>query len=264
MKKLIVLLSIFVLASCGMSEVDKEEIAIITCNIMSESRNMDAAMRIKEINSAREKIGEERFLLTDESIKESFKYFLCKDLVLNDEFYYENLEAAKKRWAEAEIVMKEAERQAEKEKAILEQEEQRIGQKLREGALKLEQEKQEAALKKENEERRVALKTAIKKYNQNILSQIEGYTPEVKRAWWNKNGLLITINCKQLLGLNYECKVNNAVDEISFVQSVPISNSQSGIYRSHCINNLKFISYSPKGKSPVINQTIKNGEPEAC
>jgi hypothetical protein len=207
MKKLIVLLSIFVLASCGMSEVDKEEIAIITCNIMSESRNMDAAMRIKEINSAREKIGEERFLLTDESIKESFKYFLCKDLVLNDEFYYENLEAAKKRWAEAEIVMKEAERQAEKEKAILEQEEQRIGQKLREGALKLEQEKQEAALKKENEERRVALKTAIKKYNQNILSQIEGYTPEVKRAWWNKNGLLITINCKQLLGLNYEMEV---------------------------------------------------------
>jgi hypothetical protein len=68
----------------------------------------------------------------------------------------------------------------------------------------------------------------------------------------------------QLLGMTDECKVNNAVDEISFVQSVPISNSQSGIYRSHCINNLKFISYSPKGKSPVINQTIKNGEPEAC
>ena len=68
----------------------------------------------------------------------------------------------------------------------------------------------------------------------------------------------------QLLGMTNECKMNNTVDEISFVQSAPISNSQSGIFRSHCINSLKFISYSPKGKGPVINQAIKNGEPEAC
>lgn len=68
----------------------------------------------------------------------------------------------------------------------------------------------------------------------------------------------------QLLGMSNECKMNNTVDEISFVQSVPISNSQSGIFRSHCINNLKFISYSPTGKAPVINQAIKNSEPEVC
>jgi hypothetical protein len=59
-------------------------------------------------------------------------------------------------------------------------------------------------------------------------------------------------------------EINNSVNEISFVQSVPISKMQSGVVRSHCINSLKFISYSPKGSIPTIAQTIKNGLPESC
>ena len=55
MKKLSVIISIFVLFSCGMPQAEKEEIAIIACNIVGESRNMDGVMRIKEINAAREK-----------------------------------------------------------------------------------------------------------------------------------------------------------------------------------------------------------------
>jgi len=50
MKRLLLLTAIF-LSACGPSNQEKEEIAIITCNIMGESRNMDGAMRIKEINN---------------------------------------------------------------------------------------------------------------------------------------------------------------------------------------------------------------------
>ena len=120
MKKLPALLVIFVIASCGMSDADKEEIAIITCNVMGESRNMDAAMRIKELNAAREKIGEERFLLTDAVIKESMKYSLCKDLVLNDSYdeKLNNLKAieAEQKLAEAKIKAEKQRIAAEKQK----------------------------------------------------------------------------------------------------------------------------------------------------
>ena len=54
MKKLILFSSVLiVLVGCGPSQKEKEEIAILTCNIMGESRNMDASLRIKEINAAR-------------------------------------------------------------------------------------------------------------------------------------------------------------------------------------------------------------------
>ena len=83
MKQLLLLTAIF-LTACGPSTKEKEEIAIITCNIMGESRNMDGAVRIKEINAAREKMGEDSFLGSDDVIKQSFEYGLCKELVLND------------------------------------------------------------------------------------------------------------------------------------------------------------------------------------
>ena len=95
MKNLILFIPIFfILISCGPSQKEKEEIAILTCNIMSESRNMDASVRLKEINAAREQIGEERYLSTDDGIKEAFKYGLCKELVLNND-YQNKLEEAK-------------------------------------------------------------------------------------------------------------------------------------------------------------------------
>ena len=59
---------------------------------MGASRNMDGAFRIKEVNYAREKMGEELFLGTDEDIKISFTFGLCKELVLNDQAYNLKLE----------------------------------------------------------------------------------------------------------------------------------------------------------------------------
>ena len=69
---------------CGPSQEQIDNIATITCNIMGESRNMDSALRIREINSAREKIGAEPFLQGDAAIVESIEWGLCEELVKAD------------------------------------------------------------------------------------------------------------------------------------------------------------------------------------
>lgn len=84
MKSLYSTLLFVLLVSCGVSDEERMEIATLTCNVMAESRNMDAAFRIKELNSARELLGEDRYLEGDNVIKESFQFDLCKELVLND------------------------------------------------------------------------------------------------------------------------------------------------------------------------------------
>jgi hypothetical protein len=94
MKRLLLVTAIF-LTACGPSTQKKEEIAVITCNIMVESGNMEGAVRLKEINKARWLIGASRFLGSDDAIKESFIYGLCNELVLNDPQYQEKLLAAR-------------------------------------------------------------------------------------------------------------------------------------------------------------------------
>jgi hypothetical protein len=85
MKKLILISALLLtITGCGPSYKERQDIAQLTCNIMGESRNMDAAFRIKEINAAREKLGEPVYLGSDEKIKRSFEYGLCVSLVLND------------------------------------------------------------------------------------------------------------------------------------------------------------------------------------
>ena len=101
---------LLILVSCGPSQKEKEEIAIVTCNIMGESRNMDASIRIKEINAARDQIGEAKYLSTDKEIKEAFEYGLCKELVLNDPNYPSKLSELKRLEIEA---VRKAEEKAE-------------------------------------------------------------------------------------------------------------------------------------------------------
>ena len=63
--KLLVPTFLVMFVGCGPSQEQIDNIATITCNIMGESRNMDLALRIREINSVREKIGAEPFLQGD-------------------------------------------------------------------------------------------------------------------------------------------------------------------------------------------------------
>ena len=80
----LIIFSVFVITGCGPSEEEKknklllerqkiqqerEEVAIITCNILYESSILGGAQRIKEVNIAREKLNEGKFLGRDKQIK---------------------------------------------------------------------------------------------------------------------------------------------------------------------------------------------------
>lgn len=87
MKRYLLPVIAIILSSCGPSNKEKLQIATISCNYISETRNMDATLRLKEMNVAREKLGEDPFLGVDDDIKDAVKYGLCKELVLNDPDY---------------------------------------------------------------------------------------------------------------------------------------------------------------------------------
>tara|TARA_B110000908_G_scaffold75173_1_gene90526 strand:+ start:1336 stop:1986 length:651 start_codon:yes stop_codon:yes gene_type:complete len=86
MIRILFVLSLFVLASCGPSAEEKINIAAIACSIMGETRNMDAAVRVEKMNDVRVKIGGEPFLGGDSTIQEAFEYGLCLELVLNEKY----------------------------------------------------------------------------------------------------------------------------------------------------------------------------------
>ena len=90
MNKTLIILSVTLLASCGPSAEEKKNIAAVTCSIMGETRNMDGAVRVREMNDAREKIGGEPFLEGDDAIEEAIGFGLCRELVLGT--YDETLE----------------------------------------------------------------------------------------------------------------------------------------------------------------------------
>lgn len=152
MKKLILIFgSVLIISGCGPSQEEKQQVAIeqqrieqeaseklaqekanriaaITCSIMSETRNMDAAIRVREINDARDKIGGEPFLRGDAAIQEAFEWGLCQVLVLN-ETYDERLESLKDAERERERLAWEAgaeDRKIAKEKQRIAEEKQRI------------------------------------------------------------------------------------------------------------------------------------------
>ena len=92
MKYFIFLMIGFLISGCSPSMNEKEEIAVSACNIMEESMLLDSVTRLREINLARQEIGEPRFLGKDEQILSSIMWGMCKELVLNDPNYELKLE----------------------------------------------------------------------------------------------------------------------------------------------------------------------------
>ena len=131
MKRLLLLTVIF-LSACGPSQEELQQaeieqlrieqekanrIAAVTCSIISETRNMDGAVRVEKVNDARVEIGGEPFLMGDDEIKESLKFGICEELVLN-ESYYEKLQAIKDEEREIrELIAAEQEAKAKAEAA---------------------------------------------------------------------------------------------------------------------------------------------------
>ena len=181
-KKLFPLFLILFLFGCGPTLQEKEEIAIITCNIMGESMNMDASMRIKEINKARENIKAKRFLEGDAKIKESFEYGLCVNLVLDDPEYDNKI-----------LSIKEEIRVLEEQKRI---------------AREKEEEEARIAREKEAETERLLKIENTKKFNLGIKKFLEKYTPEfrlesIEFTEWNPYA-------KAWQGMSFRIKVENA------------------------------------------------------
>ena len=83
------------LAGCGMSAEEKTNIAAATCSLLSEYSESDGVARIKEINSAREKLQQPLFLGSSEDIQDALEYGLCSYLVLNNSEYNIRLAEAK-------------------------------------------------------------------------------------------------------------------------------------------------------------------------
>ncbi len=60
--KAIAFFCIFLLVGCGMSQKEKNDVAIVTCNIISETKEINGDDVLREVDKAREKIGEDKYL----------------------------------------------------------------------------------------------------------------------------------------------------------------------------------------------------------
>jgi len=190
-KKLFPLFLILFLFGCGPTLQEKEEIAIITCNIMGESRNMDASMRIKEINKARENIKAKRFLEGDAKIKESFEYGLCVNLVLDDPEYDNKI-----------LSIKEEIRVLEEQKRI---------------AREKKEEEARIAREKEEETERLLKIENTKRFNLGIKKFLEKYTLDFRLEkidftewnYWAKawQGISFRIRVENACGLSSKLKI---------------------------------------------------------
>lgn len=128
-------LSIFFLFGCGPSQKEiaeqeklesearyaelqrRRDLATVTCNIMSYSKNSDSAMRIKEINTTRELLGEDLYLGSDDDIKISIEYGVCRELVLNNPDYFEILRSSMDAVREQQIEDEERRKASEEKRA---------------------------------------------------------------------------------------------------------------------------------------------------
>ena len=95
MRKIFFLPILFLLVGCGQSDEEKQNIATVTCNVIAETKK-DPAMKIKEMNVARENLSAEPYLFGVDKINESLEYDLCENLVLLSEPEYEKVLLAAK------------------------------------------------------------------------------------------------------------------------------------------------------------------------
>ena len=87
MSKLTAALPLILVIARGPSNEEVQNTATKTWDIMTESRTIDAVIKVKGINAAREKINEDGFLGRDTDILLPFKRDLCERRVSNDDDY---------------------------------------------------------------------------------------------------------------------------------------------------------------------------------
>ena len=120
MKKTLIILSLVLLAACGLSRDEKQNIAINACSIMGETKKSEAVIRLQTMSDAREKIGGETYIRGDDAIIEAFELGLCQQLVMNEDYeWYRNVarnELRKRERVAAEKLAEEQRAAAEKQR----------------------------------------------------------------------------------------------------------------------------------------------------
>lgn len=210
-KKLSIIITPLLLLSCGMSNQDKDEIATITCNIIAESKNIDAAFRIQEVNKAREILGEERFLGKDTIIKEAFFYDLCKELVLNDSRFPELLDLKRKEFEDLQdSITKNELKILERALVIIDSIEKNKLDELEKR--RLEQKQKIEIIKQEKI-------TSKNEWRKSVLELLKNYSPSrvtnLKYSLGNEN-LTFDYPCSDIRGLGrrFVIKMNNGLEDI--------------------------------------------------
>jgi len=91
MTRILFVLSLFVLASCGVSQEEKQQQAVIACNVIEATKIMDIASTIREINTTRETIGESLFVDGSDIVENAVFFGLCEEMVINKENWEKQL-----------------------------------------------------------------------------------------------------------------------------------------------------------------------------
>ena len=116
-----IFLSTFVvlLTGCGVSDEERQRLAMVACAEMKETIQMQGLERVRAINVVREKIGGEPYLEGDDEIKRSIEWGSCTLLVLDAPEYEVTTDNAEEsyRLAQKEI----AEEMARKREAEFEE-----------------------------------------------------------------------------------------------------------------------------------------------
>ena len=84
MKKTSIIFSLVLLAACGPSQEEKQNIAQNACSILGETKKSDSSTRMQIINDAKEKIGVEPFEPGDSTIREVLKFGICEEFIMKD------------------------------------------------------------------------------------------------------------------------------------------------------------------------------------
>ena len=118
--KILIIFSLVLLAACGLSRDEKQNIAINACSIMGETKKSEAVIRLQTMSDAREKIGGETYIRGDDAIIEAFELGLCQQLVMNEDYeWYRNVarnELRKRERVAAEKLAEEQRAAAEKQR----------------------------------------------------------------------------------------------------------------------------------------------------
>jgi hypothetical protein len=244
---LLVSVLLLTLIGCSVSDEEKESIAIITCNIIKDSNDMTPAQRLREVNSARDKMGEKPFWGRNADIHASIRYGLCEELVLDDPLYqtklYEqseklrvqqNLEQQKREEARALMERIEKERiekeRIEKERRLEEEriereriEKERIEKERRLEGERIERERiEKERIEKERVQAKEKFRSAILLHLTNI-----GFSPSITSLGFNSRSETIFL-AANVSPFSFE-------NDFRFLPEIIFKNGLGSVYGKSCI-----------------------------